>query len=117
VRRFTDEELFRIRNFIPVRQVIEELLAIPGKDVEGVFRFVCPCCYESNTAINPSTNLTRCFLCKKNFNTIEIVMADRKLPFVKAVTYLIAHYRTKLQPTKEQFQQDYAIYGASSGSC
>jgi len=39
MRRFTDEELFKIRNLIPIRPVIEELLAIPGKDIEGVFRF------------------------------------------------------------------------------
>ena len=95
MRRFSSEELYALRNLIPIRFVIDDILGIPNKDVEGVFRFVCPCCHESQTAVNPRTNLSRCFLCKKNFNTIEIFMADRKEDFVAAVkalqTYLSAH--------------------------
>jgi hypothetical protein len=30
MRRFTSNELFRIRNLIPIGQVIEEILAIPS---------------------------------------------------------------------------------------
>jgi hypothetical protein len=40
MRRFTSNELYMIRNLIPIRQVIEDILAIPSKDIEGVFRFV-----------------------------------------------------------------------------
>lgn len=114
MRRFTSNELFRIRNLIPIRQVIEEILAIPSKNIEGVFRFVCPCCYESNTAVNPKTNLSRCFLCKQNFNTIDIVIADRKLSFVAAVEYLVGHYRTMQQPVNAaQSELDFSIDAAS----
>ena len=86
--RFSAEELYKIRNLVPIRTVIADILGIPGKDVEGVFRFVCPCCHESQTAVNPKTNLSRCFLCKKNSNTIEIFMADRHTNFVEAVKAL-----------------------------
>ena len=118
MRRFTSNELYMIRNLIPIRQVIEDILAIPSKDIEGVFRFVCPCCYESNTAVNPKTNLCRCFLCERNFNTIDIVMTDRKLSFVDAVACLRSRYQTMLQPAAAaQSEPDFSIYAASSGYC
>jgi DNA primase len=114
MRRFNKNELYKIRNQIPIREVIEDILAIPSKDVEGVFRFVCPCCYESKTAVNPKTNLSRCFRCEKNFNTIDIVMADRKLSFVAAVAYLVGHYQTMLQSaTAAQSDPGFSIYAAS----
>ena len=91
MRRFTNEELFSIRNHIPIREVIERVLNIPGKDIEGIYRFVCPSCCESKTAVNAKTNLSRCFLCEKNFNTIDIVMIGKRISFVEAVTYLGAH--------------------------
>ena len=77
-----------MRNRIPVRAVIDGMLGIPGKGVEGIYRFVCPQCHETQTAVNPKTNLSRCFRCEKNFNVIDLVMIDKKLPFVQAVMYL-----------------------------
>ena len=94
-RRFSDEELYRVRNLIPIRMVIGDILGIPAKEVEGIFRFVCPCCHESQTAVNPRTNLSRCFMCKKNFNTIEIFMADRRVGFVEAVKTLRPYLATQ----------------------
>ena len=90
-RRFSAEQLHAVRNVIPIRLVIESILEIPSKEVEGIFRFVCPCCHESQTAVNPTTNLSRCFLCKKNFNTIEVYMADRHAGFVDAVNALLPY--------------------------
>lgn len=87
-KRFSAEELHDIRNAIPIRFLIEEVLEIPSKEVEGIFRFVCPCCHEFQTAINSKTNLSRCFLCCRNFNTIEILMEDRKESFVSAAKTL-----------------------------
>jgi hypothetical protein len=118
MRRFTGNELYLIRNLIPIRQVIEEILAIPSKNIEGVFRFVCPCCYESNTAVNPKTNLSRCFRCERNFNTIDIVIADRKLSFLDAVAYLRGHYQTMLQSAAAaQSEPGFSIDAASWGYC
>ena len=89
MKRFTDEELRRLRNKIPVRFVIEILLQLPHKEIEGVYRFLCPVCKEFETGLNPHTNLARCFRCEKNFNPIELVMADRGLSFVQSVNLLL----------------------------
>ena len=87
-RRFSSDELFELRNSIPIDTVIKELLALPGKSSEGLFRFVCPICNEFQTATNPRTNLARCFLCQKNFNAIDLVMLVKKAGFIESVTYL-----------------------------
>lgn len=90
MRRFSKEELHRIRNDLSVRWVIETLLQLPHKEVEGVFRFLCPACGEFQTAVNPKTNLSRCFRCQLNFNTIELVMREQNVSFVEAVKFLNA---------------------------
>mgnify|MGYP005843946759 CR=1 FL=1 len=90
-RRFSDEELYNVRNRIPIRHVIENLLAIPSETVHGVFRFRCPLCAGRHTAINPDTNLSRCFDCEKNFNTIDLCMRVRRTDFVESVRFLIGH--------------------------
>lgn len=88
MRRFSDAELKTLRNNVPVKWVIETLLQLPGKEVEGVYRFHCPECGEFQTGLNPHVNLARCFRCCKNFNPIELVMAERGLNFVKSVNLL-----------------------------
>ena len=87
-RKYSAAELYAIRNEIPIRHVIEGVLEIPAKEIEGVFRFVCPICHESQTAVNPRTNLSRCFRCQENFNTIELVMRERGVNFVESVRLL-----------------------------
>ena len=87
MRRFSDEELKLIRNHITVQQVLS-ILGIPCKEVEGEEKFLCPNCQEFRTGINPRVNLTRCFRCERNFNTIELVMAERKMGFVDSVKLL-----------------------------
>lgn len=87
-KRFSGVELYRLRNELPIREVIETMLQLPNKDVEGVFRFLCPCCSEFQTALHPSENLSRCFRCRRNFNPIELVMAANELDFVSSVKFL-----------------------------
>jgi hypothetical protein len=87
-RQFTSNELFKLRNLIPVDMLIKEKLNIPSKISEGYFRFLCPVCNEFNTATNPKTNLARCFRCEINFNTIDLVMAVNGLKFIETVRYL-----------------------------
>ena len=87
-KRFSSSELHRIRNGIPVGWVIEHVLSLPSKKIEGVYRFLCPVCSEFQTGVNPQANLARCFRCKKNFNPIELVMAGKGLSFVQSV-YLL----------------------------
>ena len=90
MKHFTESELRRLRNNIPVKYVIETLLQLPHKEIEGVYRFLCPACNEFQTGLNPHTNLARCFRCRRNFNPIELLMADRGLSFVQSVTLLLA---------------------------
>ena len=87
-KQFSDAELYRLRNDIPVRVVIEMVLQLPSKEVEGLFRFLCPKCNEFQTAIHPRENLGRCFRCRRNFTSIELVMAAQELDFVSSVKLL-----------------------------
>lgn len=96
MKRFTQNELFELRNHIPISTLIVERLKIPAKISEGIFRFLCPLCGEFQTATNPKTNLARCFRCEKNFNTIDMVMTCEKTTFVKTVDMLKA-YRQRLK--------------------
>ena len=66
--------LYRLRNEIPLQRIIADHLNWPCKRREGRFCFVCPRCGESLTAVNPRTNLGRCFRCEENFNAIDFVM-------------------------------------------
>ena len=87
-RLFSAQELYNVRNDIPISALIENVLNMPTRITEGVFRFLCPVCREFNTAVNLKTNLARCFSCEKNFNTIDLVMIAEKMNFVKAVRFL-----------------------------
>jgi hypothetical protein len=57
MKRFTQNELFELRNHIPINALIKERLKMPSKISEGQFRFLCPLCGEFQTATNPKTNL------------------------------------------------------------
>ena len=91
---FTSHQLHILRNDIPIDALIEKALCIPSRIADGYFRFLCPFCKESNTAVNPETNLARCFGCKQNFNTIDLVMTIRKLNFVQSVRFLQDYHRS-----------------------
>lgn len=86
--RFTTEELFCLRNNLPIRLIITAVLNLNTRSHDGAFRFECPLCHGYDTATNPATNLGRCFACKKNFNPIDLVMVVRALSFRDAVTLL-----------------------------
>lgn len=68
--------------------LIRDRLKVPSKISDGFFRFLCPLCNEFQTAVNPNTNLARCFRCEKNFNTIDMVMAVKKCGFKDSVLFL-----------------------------
>lgn len=91
---FTNHELHILRNDIPIDALIEKALCIPSRIADGYFRFLCPLCKESNTAVNPKTNLARCFRCEENFNTIDLVMRIRKLDFVESVRFLQDYHKS-----------------------
>ena len=91
--RFTNHQLYTLRNDIAIDALIEKALCIPSRVAEGYFRFLCPSCKEFNTAVNPKTNLARCFHCEENFNTIDLVMTIRKLDFVESVRFLKEYHK------------------------
>jgi len=97
-KRFTHQELHALRNHIPVSSLMESVLDIPCRTIEGVFRFLCPLCGEFNTAVKPSNNLARCFRCQKNFNTIDLVMIVKKMDFLSAVRFLKRYHQNKPEP-------------------
>jgi hypothetical protein len=86
--RFSSRELFELRNNIPVETLIRAHLQLPSKVRDGFLRFLCPLCNEFQTAVNPATNLARCFRCEKNFNPIDLVMAVRGCGFRDSVLFL-----------------------------
>lgn len=87
-KRFSADELRALRNEIPIDRLIEDVLSIPAKRIEGFFRFLCPICNEFQTAVKPATNLARCFRCEMNFNTIEITMRVKNIGFRESAMYL-----------------------------
>lgn len=93
-RRFSSEELFILRNHIPIDILIEKELMIPTREDLEVFRFACPLCSEFNTGMLREKNLVRCFDCNENFNTIEIVMEYKKKSFVESVKHLKRYHKT-----------------------
>jgi len=101
-KRFSDEELVVLRNQIPIRFLIETILAIPSKFIENIFRFLCPVCSEFNTSIIPDSNIVKCFSCNRIFNTIDITMTSKKYDFVTSVTFLKEIYKkTKMDQNRK----------------
>ena len=87
-RRFSPQELYFLRNKVPVKHVIVNLLSIPSHKESDKLRFACPLCHGFKTSIHPKENLGRCFSCRQSFNPIEIVMHHLKRDFVNSVKWL-----------------------------
>ena len=86
-RYFDGDFLRRLRNNIAWKRLLRQL-HWPHKQRRGQLAFLCPRCQEYLSAVNPRTNLGRCFHCETNFNPIDFVMAARQCDFVTAVDYL-----------------------------
>jgi len=87
-QRYDDAILRRLRNDIPIAELIRHL-AWPCKIRDGRFVFLCPHCNETESAVNPRTNLGRCFHCETNFNPIDFTMFAWQCDFRGAVEHLI----------------------------
>lgn len=92
-RCFSSSLLYALRNEISVQLLIEKTLCIPWQVTKGRFRFLCPLCGSYDTAVNPKTNLARCFQCEKNYNPIDLVMLARQADFVQSVKFLQSIYQ------------------------
>jgi DNA primase len=87
-KRFSSEELYAVRNSIPINLVIRDIVKLRSELKDKIFRFACPICSKFNTSTNPRTNLARCFGCARNFNSIDIVMLAADTAFVPSVLTL-----------------------------
>ncbi len=87
-RRFSSQLLYNLRNHIPITRLIEDVLGMPTRRVDGYFRFACPNCNGFHTGVKPERNLARCFDCRKNFNPIDMVMSRQKIDFTQSVYFL-----------------------------
>jgi DNA primase len=86
--KYSRDYLRCIRNDVDIGDLIADVLDLPTKISEDYLRFLCPLCSEFNTAVNPSTNLARCFRCEQNFNPIDMVMTVKGRSFLEAVKFL-----------------------------
>jgi len=86
---FTKQQLFQIRNEIDIDWLINDTLHIE-RQFNRIWRFQCPICQTFNTATQKKNNLARCFSCQQNFNTIDLVIYNKKMNFVPAVQFLLA---------------------------
>lgn len=86
-RCYSDDYLRSLRNEISFADLFGAL-HWPHKQRNRQLVFVCPLCRETQSAVNPRTNLARCFRCEQNFNPIDFTMAARECDFVAAVQYL-----------------------------
>ena len=82
-----------LRNDIPINTLITDILNLDLRNTDKLLRFRCPLCYNFHTATNPKTNLARCFDCKKNFNTIDMLMVATQCDFVEAVETLKDNFK------------------------
>lgn len=95
--RFSDEELYELRNKVSLLSLLK-LVGVETKLDGEILIFSCPSCGGYRTGINPQANMCRCFYCAKNFNPIELVMAQRKSTFVESVKFLKQHFDKLTQP-------------------
>lgn len=85
---FSRDFLTMLRNDVPIDKVITDFLNMDVRNTHQPLRFRCPLCGDFHTAINPQTNLARCFDCRENFNPIDMVMAADQCSFIEAVNFL-----------------------------
>ena len=94
-KKYSQQFLFGLRNNIDIRKVITDILNMEWKITDAYFRFLCPACNSFNSSTDKKTNLGRCFDCKRNFNTIDLVMIVERLDFLQAVSLLKTCFNMK----------------------
>jgi hypothetical protein len=110
IRLITSQQLCTLRNDIAVQMLIEKTLRIPCRVTEGCFRSLCPLSNTFDAAVNPKTNLVRCFRCAKNFNTIDLVMLIRESNFVQSINFLQSiHRKTSVSKAHSDLQTISAV--------
>lgn len=112
--RFTKQQLYELRNRVPIRPLIEKELNIPNHLSGNVFRFECPMCRGYHTGIITKKNLARCFDCQANLNTIDMVIKVKDTEFYESASFLWELYKSiKMQspriPVPEPVQKVWPV--------
>jgi len=94
---FTRQQLFQVRNEIDIDELSTDKLNLK-RQFNSLWRFQCPLCHQFNTAIQKKNNLSRCFSCQQNFNTIDLVIYSKKMNFVPAVQWLLSLLKKQASP-------------------
>ena len=87
MKQIPAEHLYLLRTEVDVTYVIRKL-KIPVACRGNRLTFRCPDCARFHTAMNLERNLAYCFPCRRCFNTIDLVMAERSCTFLEAVELL-----------------------------
>ena len=87
MKQIPAEHLYSLRNDLDVADIIGTL-EIPFDRHGSRVSFRCPDCARFHTAVSPDRNLAYCFPCRRSFNTIDLVMAERSCTFLEAVELL-----------------------------
>lgn len=87
MNRVSPDLLRQLRNEVDLSTLIEEL-GIPAKRRGQQLVFRCPDCGSSHAVTSTSRNLARCFQCRRRFNPIDLVVAERGYTFLEAVDFL-----------------------------
>lgn len=82
------DRLHKLRNTIDFSHLFRRLGWPWKRREDGVILFVCPECRESQTSVNPKTNLARCFRCERNWNPIDFTIEVGHMDFLEAYGYL-----------------------------
>jgi len=88
-KRHSEEFLRELRNDVPVGSVVEAL-GIPTAHRGSRVTARCPSCSKFHTAFHDSSNLLRCFDCEESFNTLDLVVQERRVTFDEAVRIVAA---------------------------
>ena len=82
------DRLHELRNTIDFSNLFRRLGWPWKRREDGAVLFVCPVCSESQTSVNPKTNLARCFRCERNWNPIDFAMEVGRMDFLEAYGFL-----------------------------
>ena len=97
------DRLREIRNVIDFSHLFRRLGWPWKRRDDGVILFVCPECSESETSVNPKTNLARCFRCERNWNPIDFTMVVGRMEFLEAYVYLEEMLPRRPDPDDQPF--------------
>jgi hypothetical protein len=97
------DRLRQLRNDINFQSLFHRLGWPWKRRDDGVLQFVCPLCSESQTSVNPRTNLARCFRCDRNWNPIDFTIEVTRMDFLETIDYIESTLAPPIDPDDRPF--------------